>query len=88
MRVAKQNIIRRLLPPKHTGDPRYMRTFYLPFHIYVIKIMAYQRNISSNLPMLLVSLYANSLYASQFFGSLSIEYNEGRLYIHLKRFKK
>jgi len=49
-----------------------------------IKIMAFQRNVSSNLPMLLVSLYANLLYASQFFRSLSIAYNEDRLYIGIQ----
>jgi len=57
-----------------------MRTFYLRFRIYAIKIMAFQRNVSSNLPMLLVSLYANLLYASKFFRSLSLAYNEVRLY--------
>jgi len=61
-----------------------MRTFYLRFRVYAIKIMAFQRNVSPNLPMLLVSLYANSLYASQFFRSLSIAYNEGRLYSEKK----
>jgi len=66
---------------KHcTGGPRYIRTFYLRFHIYAIKIMAFQRNLSSNIPKLLVSLYANLLYVSQFFKSLSIAYNEGPLY--------
>jgi len=55
----------------HKGGPCYMQTFYLQFFVYAIKIMAFQsfqRNISSNLPMLLVSLYANLLYASQFLG--------------------
>ncbi len=51
-----------------TGGPRYMRTFYLRSRIYAIEIMAFQRNISSYLPMLLVSLYANSLYANHFLG--------------------
>ncbi len=51
----------------HTGSPRYMRTFYLRFHVYAIEIMAFLRNISSYLPMLLVSLYANLLYANHFF---------------------
>jgi len=63
-----------------------MRTFYLRFRVYAIKSMTFQRNISSNLPMLLVSLFANSLYASHFFRSLSMAYNEGRLYIHLYNF--
>jgi len=53
-----------------------MRTCYLRFCVYAIKIMGFQRSVSSNLPMLLVSLYA-----SQFFRSLSIAYNEGRLYL-------
>ncbi len=38
--------------------------------------------------MLLASLYANSLYASQFFRSLSIAYNEGRLYFKNELQKK
>jgi len=50
----------------NTGGPRYMRTFYLQFCVYAIKITVFHRNISSNLPILLVSLYANSLYSSQF----------------------
>jgi hypothetical protein len=45
-----------------------MRAFYLRFRVYAIEIMAFQRNISSYLPMLLVSLYANSLYANHFLG--------------------
>ncbi len=64
----------------NTGGPRYMRTFYLRFRVYAIEIMAYLRNVSSYLPMLLVSLYANSLYANHFFRSLSIAYNEVHLY--------
>ncbi len=57
-----------------------MRTFYLRFCIYSTKIMAFQRNVSSNLPMKLVWLYANLLYSNQFFRSLSIAYNKGCLY--------
>jgi len=63
-----------------TVGPRYMPTFYLRFCIYAIEIMAFQRKVSFNLPMLLVSLYANSYYASQFFRSLSIAYNKDHLY--------
>jgi len=71
-----------------------MRTFYLRYRVYAIKSMIFQRNISSNLPMLLVSLFANSLYASHFLGpylwhimrAASMAYNEGRLYIHLYNF--
>ncbi len=37
-------------------------------------------NVSSNLQSFLVFLYANLLYASQFFWSLSIAYNEVQLY--------
>jgi len=33
-----------------TGGPCYMQTFYLQFHVYVIETMAFQRNVSSNLP--------------------------------------
>ncbi len=33
------------------GGPRYMWTFYLRFHVYAIKIMAFQRNLSSNGPI-------------------------------------
>jgi hypothetical protein len=57
-----------------------MRTFYLRFCVYAIEIMAYLRSISSYLPMLLVSLYADLLYANHFFRSLSIAYNEVHLY--------
>ncbi len=72
-----------LLQKHSTGGLRYMWTFYLQFRVYSIKIMAFQRNVSSNLQMLLVSLYAKSLYACQFFMSLPIAYNEGCLYIAL-----
>ncbi len=65
---------------RYTGGPRYMQTFYLRFREYAIEIMPFQRNITSYLPMLLVSLYANSFYANHFFRSLSIAYNEVRLY--------
>ena len=63
-----------------------MRTFYLRFHVYAIEIMAFLRNVSSYLPMLLVSLYANSLYAKHFFRSLSIAYNEVHLYFIIFHF--
>ena len=63
-----------------TGGPHYMRTFCLQFHVYAIKIMAFLRDVSSYLPMLLVSLYGNSLCANHFFRSLSIAYNEVHLY--------
>ena len=52
----------------NTGGPCYMRTFYLRFHVYAIEIVAFLRNISSYLPMLLVSLYVNLLYANHFLG--------------------
>ncbi len=73
--VIRATILGTLCNHYDTGGPRYMQTFYVRFRVYAIKIMAFQRNVSSNLPMLLVSLYA-----SQFFRSLSIAYNEGRLY--------
>jgi len=57
-----------------------MWTFYLQFCAYAIEIMAFQRNGFSYLPMLLVLLYANSLYANHFFRSLSIAYNKVHLY--------
>jgi len=83
---SKNEFEKRKKEKKHrnTGGPRYLRTFYLRFHLYVIKIMAFQRNASSNLPMLLVSLYANSLYAIQFLGPYlsHIMTNEGRLYYY------
>ncbi len=53
-------------PSKFTDGPHYMWTFYLRFQVYAIEIMAFQRDESSNLHMLLVSLYANLLYANQF----------------------
>ncbi len=48
-----------------TSNPRYMRIFYLQFHVYAIEIMAFQRNTSSNSPLLYVLVYANLLYANQ-----------------------
>ncbi len=62
------------------SGPHFMLTFYLRFHIYAIEIMSFQRNISSYLPMLLVSLYVTLLYSSHFFRSLSIANNKVRLY--------
>ncbi len=53
-------------PSKFTDGPYYMWTFYLRFQVYAIEIMAFQRDESSNLHMLLVSLYAFLLYANQF----------------------
>ena len=45
-----------------TGDARYMWYFYLRFCEYVIETLTFQRSITSNLAMLLVSLqYANFL---------------------------
>ena len=58
-----------------TESPRYLRSFYLRFRVYAIELSAFQRNVTSNLPMFQVSLYAN-----HFFKSLSIAYNEGYLY--------
>jgi hypothetical protein len=40
-----------------TGCARYMRTFYLRLGIHAIEVMAFHRDIFSNLLMLLVSLY-------------------------------
>jgi len=59
-----------------TGGPRYMRSFYLQFRIYAIRKWPFFWNLSSNLQSSLVFLYANSLYASLFLESLSLEYNE------------
>jgi len=49
-----------------------MRSFYLRFHVYATFC-----NISSNLQSSLVFLYANSLYASIYYRSVSLQYNEG-----------
>jgi hypothetical protein len=57
-----------------------MRSFYLRFRVYAIGIWAFLRNLSPNLLVTLVFLYANSLYASLIFWSLSIAYNEVQLY--------
>ena len=57
-----------------------MRSFYLRFRVYAIENRPFLRNISPNLQASLVFLYANSLYASLIFWSLSLAYNEVRLY--------
>ena len=66
----------------NTGGPRYMRSFYLRFCVYAIEKWPFSQNLSSNLWYFQVFLYANSLYASLFLESLSLAYNEVRLYIH------
>ena len=57
-----------------------MRSFYLQFRIYATENWPFFWNLSSNLQSSLVFLYANSLYASIFFRSLSLAYNERHLY--------
>jgi hypothetical protein len=64
----------------NTGGPRFMRSFYLQIRIYAIENDPYLYNLSSNLYSSLVFLYANLLYASHILQSLSIAYNEVRLY--------
>ena len=64
----------------NTGGPRYMQSFYLRFHVYATQNWPFFWNPSSNLHSSLVFLYAISLYASLFFQSLSLTYNEGHLY--------
>jgi len=64
----------------YTGSPRYMRSFYLRFRVYAIRKWPFYWNLTSNLQSSLVFLYANSLYASLFLESLSVEYNEVHLY--------
>ena len=53
-----------------------MTSFYLRFCVISVETLALNVNLSSNLPLLLVSLYANSFYA---LFPLSIPYNEGNL---------
>ncbi len=57
-----------------------MRSFYLRFRVYAIQKWPLLWNLSSDLQSPLVFLYANSLYASLFFESLSLAYNEVHLY--------
>ncbi len=64
---------------RYTGGTRYMRSFYLRF--MQLKNSLFFWNLSSNLQRLFVFLYANSLYASIFLESQSLEYNEVHLYI-------
>ncbi len=63
-----------------TGGPRYMKPFYLRFHVYAIEKWPFSWNLSSTLQLFLVFLYANLLYASLFLESLSLAYKEVRLY--------
>ncbi len=56
----------------YTGGPRYMRSFYLRIRVFAIANWPYLWNLSPNLQSDLIFLYANSLYASQIFWSLSI----------------
>jgi len=44
-----------------------MRTFYLRFCVYSVWLILWHFRVSSNLPMLLVSLYTNWLYENQSF---------------------
>ena len=60
-----------------------MRSFYLRFCVCAIESWPFFWNLSSNLQSSLVFLYANSLYASIFFRSLPLAYNEGHLYFFL-----
>ena len=55
-----------------------MRSFYLRFRVHGTENWPYFGNISTNLQSSLFYLYA--LYASKFFRSLSLAYNEGNLY--------
>jgi len=61
-----------------TGSPRYMRSFYLRFRVYAIQKWPLFWNLSSDLQLSLVFLYA-----SLFLESLSLEYNEFYLYIKM-----
>jgi len=63
-----------------TGGPHYMRSFYLWFQVYAIQKWPFFWDLSSNLQLSLVFLYANLLYASLFLESLSLAYNEVHLY--------
>ena len=58
-----------------TGGPRYMRSVFLWFRVHAIEILVFQRSLTSNSPKLLVSCYANLLYANLFVFS----YNGGNL---------
>jgi hypothetical protein len=60
--------------------PRYMRSFYLWIRVSAIANWPFLWSVSPNLQSFLVFLNANPLYASQFFWSLSIAYNEVQLY--------
>ncbi len=64
-----------------TGSPRYMRSFFLRFRIYLNEKWPFSWNLSSNLWYSQVFLYANSLYSSLFLESLSLAYNEVHLYV-------
>jgi len=57
-----------------------MQSFYLRFRVYLIRKWPFYWNLTSNLQSSLVFLYANSLYASLFLESLSLEYNKVHLY--------
>ena len=63
--------------------PRYVRSFFLQFRVCATENWPFFWNLSSNLQSSLVFLYANSLYASIFFRSLSLAYNEGNLYFKI-----
>ncbi len=65
-----------------TGRPRYMWSFYQWFCLYAIENRPFLRNLSLNLQASLVFLYANSLYAILISWSLSLAFNEVRLYCH------
>ena len=68
-------------PWEGTGVPRYIRSFYLRFRVYATENWQFFWKLSSNLQSSLDFLFANSLYASIFFWSLSLPDNEGYLYL-------
>ena len=65
----------------NTGGPRYMRFFLSAILRICDRELSIFWNLSSNLQSSLVILYANPLYASIFFWSLSLPYNEGNVYL-------
>jgi hypothetical protein len=57
-----------------------MRSFYLRFRLYAIQKWPFFLEPILLFTVILVFLYANSLYASLFLESLSLAYNEVQLY--------
>jgi len=70
-----------------TGGPRYMRPFYLRFHVYAIEKWPFSWNLSINVQLSLVFLYSKLLYASLFLESLSLAYNKVHLYFENEYFE-